>query len=181
MKHFTVYTTAGCFSHPAPAVETDAILALAAIIREVDGNNSLGAAALAEAILSHHHSRWGHQPAPPAEGEVRELVEFLRIYGDFVMDEYGDVGEHDQLTRAAELLEQRHPAPVPVSERLPGAEDCTTNPRTGQEQWFWGWVQHDPAPYSGRWRMMRREWLADEATHWLPAHALPLPAAEVTE
>jgi len=113
----------------------------------------------------------------PAEGEVAELVEFLRIYGDFVMDEYGDVGEHDQLTRAAELLAQRHPAPVAVSERLPGAEDCTTNPRTGRGQWCWGWVQHDPLPYSGRWRMMRREWLADEATHWLPAHALPLPAA----
>jgi len=34
------------------------ILKLAAIIREVDGNHSLGAAALAEAILSHRHSRW---------------------------------------------------------------------------------------------------------------------------
>jgi hypothetical protein len=30
------------------------ILRLAAIIREVDGNHSLGAGALAEAILSHH-------------------------------------------------------------------------------------------------------------------------------
>jgi hypothetical protein len=31
------------------------ILKLADIIREVDGSNSLGAAALAEAILSHHN------------------------------------------------------------------------------------------------------------------------------
>jgi hypothetical protein len=31
------------------------ILKLAEIIREVDGSNSLGAAALAEAILSHHN------------------------------------------------------------------------------------------------------------------------------
>ena len=35
---------------------TDHILKLAAIIREVDGNNELGAAALAEAILSHPDS-----------------------------------------------------------------------------------------------------------------------------
>ena len=69
------------------------------------------------------------------------------------------------------------PQPVAVSERLPGPVDCTTNPRTGQGQWCWGWVQHDPAPYSGRWRMIRREWLADEATHWLPAIALPTPEA----
>jgi hypothetical protein len=65
--------------------------------------------------------------------------------------------------------------PVPVAERLPGPEDCTTNPRTGQGQWCWGWVQHDDPPYSGRWRMMRREWLADEAVAWLPHHALPVP------
>ena len=34
--------------------DVDLILALAAIIREVDGNHSLGAASLAEAILGHH-------------------------------------------------------------------------------------------------------------------------------
>ena len=65
--------------------------------------------------------------------------------------------------------------PVAVAERLPGEGDCITNPRTGGGQWCWGWVQHDPASYSGRWRMMRREWLADEASHWLPFHAIPLP------
>ena len=34
--------------------DVDLIDALAAIIREVDGNHSLGACALAEAILSHY-------------------------------------------------------------------------------------------------------------------------------
>jgi hypothetical protein len=68
--------------------------------------------------------------------------------------------------------------PVPVGERMPGPEDCTTNPRTGQGQWCWGWVQHDDPPYSGRWRMMRKEWLADEAVAWLPHHALPVPQQE---
>ena len=38
-----------------PPVEN--ILTLAAIIREVDGSNSLGAAALAEQILQHPHTR----------------------------------------------------------------------------------------------------------------------------
>ena len=40
---------------PVPVAEppTDRVLLLAAIIREVDGGNRLGAAALAEAILSH--------------------------------------------------------------------------------------------------------------------------------
>ena len=68
------------------------------------------------------------------------------------------------------------PQPVPVSERLPGPEDCIANPRNGQGQWCWGWCVEDSAvPFSGRWRMMRNPWLADEASHWLPAHALPLP------
>ena len=48
-----------------PMPEVDDILRLAAIIREVDGNNDKGAAALAEAILSHPDSRWQHaQPEP---------------------------------------------------------------------------------------------------------------------
>ena len=45
------------------------ILKLAAIIREVDGNHSLGAAALAEAILSHRHSRWIPAIDPMSQAE----------------------------------------------------------------------------------------------------------------
>ena len=48
--------------------DTDQILSLAAIIREVDGKNRKGAAALAEAILGHPDARWGRPVAPPAEG-----------------------------------------------------------------------------------------------------------------
>jgi hypothetical protein len=69
--------------------------------------------------------------------------------------------------------------PVPVAERLPGPEDCTVNPRDGQGQWCWGWVQwYDEIPYSGKWRMMRRDCLIDEASAWLPHHALPVPRQE---
>ena len=50
------------------------ILRLAEIIREVDGSHSLGASALAEAILSHPRFSQCHEPTPPpAEGEVAEL------------------------------------------------------------------------------------------------------------
>lgn len=125
----------------------------------------------------------GEQPGSP-EGEVAELVEFLRIYGDHVLDDYGDVGEHDQLTRAADLLEQLAavaPAvvPVAVSERLPGTEDCDAEGRC------WQWTPFEegtnfPAP--GDWGLQLGEWLSNvrcQTTHWLPAHALPLPQGEV--
>jgi hypothetical protein len=60
-----------------PIPEVDDILRLAAIIRRVDGNHDKGAAALAEAILSHPDSRWQHaQPEP--QGPTDE--ELLRIY-----------------------------------------------------------------------------------------------------
>ena len=54
------------------------------------------------------------------------------------------------------------PLPVPVSERLPGPEDCL------DEGWAWffnpriGWVQATQPVHS-------------TYTHWLPAYALPLP------
>jgi hypothetical protein len=73
------------------------------------------------------------------------------------------------------------PRPIPVTERLPGAEDCCINPRTkqGLPEWCWGWTGAVPGvPYAGRWRMMGRSALPDEATHWLPAHALPLPEVQ---
>ena len=60
--------TAAALAQPepqGPMPEVDDILRLAAIIRRVDGNHDKGAAALAEAILSHPDSRWQHaQPEP---------------------------------------------------------------------------------------------------------------------
>jgi hypothetical protein len=54
-----------------PMPEVDDILRLAAIIRRVDGNYDKGAAALAEAILSHPDSRWQHaQPEPQGPSET---------------------------------------------------------------------------------------------------------------
>lgn len=63
---------------------------------------------------------------------------------------------------AAELLQRQVMVPISVSERLPGPEDCL------DEGWAWffsprvGWRQA-VLPVSAAY------------THWLPAHALPLP------
>ncbi len=65
---------------------------------------------------------------------------------------------------------------VAVAERLPGEGDCMANPRNGEGLWCWAWIQHDPSLFAGRWRMMRREWLAEEATHWLPWNSISIPS-----
>ena len=154
----------------SPMADTYQVLNLAAIIREVDGNHSKGAAALAESILDHpgfraaladepaepippaalpegyidpEHSeddrallqtfysacqaeggtadeitlrglravlaRWGnHVPAPPADGEVAELVAWLQEEAD----DYECIGCEDSAAkckRAAELLQRQVP------------------------------------------------------------------------
>jgi hypothetical protein len=57
------------------SMNTDHILKLAEIIREVDGGNRLGAAALAEAILSHPGNRRSPaiEPEVPTEEEMNDL------------------------------------------------------------------------------------------------------------
>jgi hypothetical protein len=54
--------------------------------------------------------------------------------------------------------------PVPVSERLPGPENKTTD----DECWFWD-------PISGCWFLLPGPPLNDYYTHWLPHHSLPIP------
>ena len=170
--------------------DTEHVQKLAAIIREVDGTHSKGAAALAESILDHPRFRavladepavpegrepaavtgqprlteddvedaaqciyeamrfervattpawselgnslaqdtarkaaravlahWGRQPAPPADGEVAELVGLFRHWAEAYPDSV--TVDPYWLTRAAELLQRQVPVPVPVSERLP--------------------------------------------------------------
>ena len=118
-------------------------------------------------------ARFGGRPAPAPAGEVGELVAWLREeahYQGSWPDQRPSAAV--QLTRAADLLEQRHPAPVPVSERLPGPEDCDAEGRC-----WWG----SPCGYitGATWFLrtvaMRKTW----DTHWLPANALPLPQGEV--
>lgn len=67
----------------------------------------------------------------------------------------------------------RQTAPVPVSERLPGPEDCDEQGRC----WMFGKIEGD-------WRLVSTinpgvPKLKYCFSHWLPANALPLPAGEV--
>ena len=111
-------------------------------------------------------------PAPPAEGEIDQLVSQLRDYAQGEAEN----GWHDdaaRFRRAAELLE-RHaaPVPVPVAERLPGPKDCDAEGRC----WLCGKVEGD-------WRLINPAnagvpRLQYYFSHWLPAHALPLPAPQ---
>jgi hypothetical protein len=83
------------------------------------------------AAIAADRSRFGRQPAPPAAGEVGELVSDHPAFaawlaremppGTIIGDPYWWAPRIAR--RAADLLEQRHPTPVPVAERLPGAGD----------------------------------------------------------
>lgn len=70
------------------------------------------------------------------------------------------------VTPQPELVERLSPPqPVPVSERLPGPGDCDA------EHYCWRWNT-----IGGLWarQPLTRRWY-DFESHWLPAHALPLP------
>ena len=68
--------------------------------------------------------------------------------------------------------------PIPVSEPLPKPEDCDAEGTC----WWWH-PDHPESDYAGGWMQRPGQWGAvrydsDDAlvyTHWLPAHALPLP------
>jgi len=108
---------------------------------------------------------------PPADGEVGELVkELRRICFDVAPC------DDDIITRAADLLAQRHPEPVPVSERLPGPGDCDAEGRC-----WWGEPQIGDS-HDATWNLCTQDEAEEYCTWgtkygWLPAHALPLPTA----
>jgi hypothetical protein len=74
------------------------------------------------------------------------------------------------------------PQPVPVSERLPGPEDCDAEGRC----WWWH-PSHAESGYSEGWMRRPRDWGVGHYdfddrlihTHWLPSNALLLPGQEV--
>ena len=85
------------------------ILRLAEIIREVDGNHSLGAAALAEAILSHPQvDMVPSLISAPTKEEVAELIEAVTSDAECIAAEQPDLMSitDTQLRRIAELLQQ---------------------------------------------------------------------------
>lgn len=164
----------------AVASEASAWFAVAAIAQDMR-SRGLAEQAAGEELLRLANNRRS-QPAvpPPAEGEAGELVEFLLTYGDHAMDEYGDLAEHDLLTRAATLLQQQATelaawrsraalVPVPVGERLPGAADCDA---LGRCWWFGPFKEEDSTTYSC-WALVDCPCSGD--THWLPHWAISHP------
>lgn len=82
-----------------------------------------------------------------------ELLDFARA----VLDRWGN---HRGILGSS-------PQPIPVSERLPGPDDCDAEGRC------W-WI------HSTKWSLLHeRQARALSYTYWLPAHALPLPSGEV--
>jgi hypothetical protein len=73
--------------------------------------------------------------------------------------------------------------PIPVSERLPGPDDCTPWPDTTTISWYWAATDHDgewgwnqysigPSDFNDNLsRIMRGRGY----THWAPWWAFPLP------
>lgn len=123
----------------------------------------------ARAVLA----RWGNHPVSPdssmpqpAAGEVAGVAKWLHKRGRLA-----DLGTRDWYFCAAELLERlSFPRPVPVSERMPGPGDCDAEGRC----WLLGKVEGD-------WRLINPAksgvpQLRYCFSHWLPAHALPLPS-----
>jgi hypothetical protein len=157
--------------------EVDDILRLAAIIRRVDGNHDKGAAALAEAILSHPDSRWQHaQPEPqgPTDEELKNLANKAWISVD-VLKEYDLIENAFDCCGFARAVLARwgRPAiePVPVSERLPGPEDCDAEGRC----WWWNVTMDPDSP--NWWSLESIEYIETEP-YWLPRWALPVPVVE---
>ena len=144
------------------------------------GMASIGDAALyARAVLA----RWGNPAAAPVPepGEVAELVVELRMMASQAA-EACQFTDAENLSRAADLLQRLSPPqPVPVSERLPKPKDCDAEGRC----WLW---ERD-CGYSGcKWALVDRTWSLSQSdedlsvyTHWLSAHALPVPEQEVSE
>ena len=127
----------------------------------------------------------GREPASVDQqataGEAGELVVRLRETAVSLESDWYHASAR-LMREAADLLTRLALQPVPVSERLPGPEDCTPNPRNGEGEWCWGWRQDSSrSPFSGRWHMVPRAFVVEEASHWLPADALPLPAGEVAD
>lgn len=134
--------------------------------------------ASARAALADEPAPEGREPVSftgrftfPADGEVAELVTWLQEIGETIKPNH--LAEHQRYKRAAELLERLSPPqPVPVSERLPGPEDCTAEGRC--------WLCYTDVCNVTQWTLGVRSAILDwPISHWLPAHALPVPGQEV--
>lgn len=135
----------------------------------------------ARAAIAADRARFSRPAVPPADGEVAELVAKLRSAVEHVVCE-GGIGWSSvckTIKRAAELLQQQHPQPVSVSERLPDPRpeseggDCDAKGRC--------WLCYTNGCGVTQWILIRMsEILEAPYSHWRPAHALPIPTTTET-
>lgn len=130
-------------------------------------------------------------PTPPVElWSAEELAEWLTEEASWYAS---GCKQQEIFLGAAKLLQQQQARitelmmargtyglnkvkPIAVTELKPGPKDCIPNPRNGEGHWCWGWRQWSPnLAFSGRWSMLPLDCVIQECTHWLPAHALPIP------
>ncbi len=119
-----------------------------------------------------------HEPQGPTDEELEDLADAMNVTGDPV----------PAMRRALELWPRPAIEPVPVAKRLPGPEDCDAEGRC------WLLTVEDDYP---QWRLHSIQgaqpggymiWVPVDSdgamvdcfytSHWLPAHALPMPQQE---
>ena len=107
----------------------------------------------------------------------RDLIQRLADYVESTQETYC-VPTQNLIAETRAYLATTEPAagpqPIPLTERLPGPEDCDAEGRC----WWWYPARDGNAPTYGYWahedaatERARHEWPAA----WLPHHALPLP------
>lgn len=162
---------------PMPAAEPPAITSDARIDRILD-EFTKGATCHRGHSIRHGLARARAALATEPKGPADE--ELLALFGQFDIDGMADVTKGMPLDTFWDDYQPREavkyaravlarwgrpaPQPVPVSERLPGPEDCDAEGRC----WF--------SVEGNRWAFEDRTYGSNwQWTHWLPAHALPLP------
>lgn len=148
----------------------------------VDQGNSLAQDAAREAARKILAAQPPAQPAPPAEGEVAKLVEWLQVQAQVAQQPSGRParGARWRLARAAELLSQHHPEPLPPGIVPVEYWDIDSGARIVSEPAEEGsggcWVVLNSRHVNPctEFPTLEAAWKALQV-----AHALPLPAGEV--
>jgi len=117
------------------------------------------------------------EPVGPTDDQAEDLADALNFMDGYAEHEDGFYVCASNLGPFARAILARwcRPAitPIPVSERLPGPEDCDAEGRV------WAWYRNDPEDeYQGDlWAPLhlRLVTASQNVTHWLPANAVPLP------
>jgi len=105
------------------------------------------------------------EPEGPTVMQIIELADEIEAVG---------LGQVDFARAVLARWGNPAPQPVPVSERLPGPEDCDTEGRC-----WWGEPQIGDS-HDATWNLCTQDEAEEYCTWgtkygWLPAHALPLP------